>query len=260
MSSAAASGPGFDASEIASGGDGMYGADFSEIYDAIYASRGKDYEIETRELLKLLRERLPGANSLLDVACGTGNHLRFLRHHLRHAAGVDLSADMLAVAERNLPDVAVHQGDMRSFDLGTTYDAVICMFSSVGYVRTVTDLRRTLSRMATHLVPGGVLIVEPWYFPEQFIPGYVAADLVRSQSSAACRMSHSVRDGRNVDITVHYLVADSESGVGHATERHPMTLFSRAEYEDAFTAADCVAQFHTPELFPCGLFVGTRRH
>ena len=41
-------------------------------YDAIYSS--KDYKAESDAVLSLLKEKYPDARSLLDVACGTGEH------------------------------------------------------------------------------------------------------------------------------------------------------------------------------------------
>jgi ubiquinone/menaquinone biosynthesis C-methylase UbiE len=49
----------------------------AHLYDLIYSF--KDYGEEAQDLVSLIRERNPKAGSLLDVACGTGEHLRLLR-------------------------------------------------------------------------------------------------------------------------------------------------------------------------------------
>ena len=69
---------------------------------------------------------------------------------------------MLEIARRRHPDVTFHQADMAHLQLGTTFDAVICMFSSIGYVKTVEGLNQTLRAFARHTVPGGVVIVDGW--------------------------------------------------------------------------------------------------
>ena len=94
----------------------------AHLYDLIYGF--KDYEQEAGDLLTVVRERSPEASSLLDVACGTGEHLRLVRPAFAHLEGVDVEPDMLAVARAKLPDVVFTEGDMRSFDLGRTFDAV----------------------------------------------------------------------------------------------------------------------------------------
>src|SRR5215831_7656571 len=101
----------------------------AHVYDLLYSF--KDYEAEARDLVTLIRDRNPEAGSLLDVACGTGRHLELLQASFPDVAGVDLDAGLLDVARGRLPDVVLTQADMRTFDLGRTFDAVTCLFSSV---------------------------------------------------------------------------------------------------------------------------------
>ena len=135
-------------------------------YDAVHASRGKDYAAEAATVDAAIRAHgRSSGQRLLDVACGTGLHLRHLRDHYA-VEGIDVDEGMLAIARERLgPDVPLHHGDMRAFDLGRTFDAVTCLFSAIGHVRTVAGLRRAIARMAAHLAPGGVLVVEPWIHP-----------------------------------------------------------------------------------------------
>jgi hypothetical protein len=51
----------------------------AHIYDLIYEASGKDYAAEARKVDTQIRDRNPTARSLLDIACGTGGHLRHLR-------------------------------------------------------------------------------------------------------------------------------------------------------------------------------------
>ncbi|WP_197361018.1 class I SAM-dependent methyltransferase, partial [Streptomyces clavuligerus] len=149
------------------------------LYDLVYSARGQDFAAEAALVSGLVRDRCPRAESLLDMGCGTGEHLLALRHGFRHVEGVDLSAPMAEVARRKLPGVAVHVADMREVDLGRSYDAVISLSTAVAYLPSPRDLVAALRRMERHLAPGGVLVVEPWYFPETFLDGHVAADVVR---------------------------------------------------------------------------------
>ncbi|MGH4011337.1 MAG: class I SAM-dependent DNA methyltransferase [Pseudonocardiaceae bacterium] len=236
----------------------MYGADFAEIYDIIHQSRGKDYSGEVEELARLIRARKPNAASVLDVACGTGGHLRFLRELFDRAEGLELSEDMLAIAQTKMPGIRLHQGDMRDFDLAGTFDAITCMFSSIGYLRSTAELDRTLGRLTQHLNPGGVVAIEPWVFPDTFISGYVAADLARVNGRTIARISHSVREGDATKMEVRYIDADG-SGIRQLVETHQLTLFTRDEYEAAFTQAGCTAEYIVEDRFPRGLFVGVHR-
>src|SRR5215210_219183 len=135
----------------------------AELYDAIYSF--KDYRAEVEKLHALIQERVPEAATLLDVACGTGKHLELLAANYE-VEGLDLDASLLRIARERLPDVPLHEADMTDFDLGRRFDAVVCLFSSIGYVKTRKRLESTAATLASHLAPGGVLVVEPWLLPE----------------------------------------------------------------------------------------------
>ena len=100
-----------------------------ELYDLFY--EWKDYRAEADTLRELIEARNPEAASLLDVACGTGTHLVHLRDRFE-VAGLDIDPGLLSVAREKLPDVPLHRGDMRDFDLGRQFDVVACLFSSIG--------------------------------------------------------------------------------------------------------------------------------
>lgn len=235
-----------------------YEAQFADFYDIVYAHRGKDYAAETAEVAGLIRQHRPGAESVLDVACGTGGHLRFLAGEFGHAEGLELSADMLARAAAKVPGVPLHRGDMRSFRLDRRFDAITCMFSSIAYLRSTGELDRTLACLAGHLVPGGVLLIEPWEFPDTFRPGYVACDRAKTGDRTLVRMSHSVRDGDATRMAVHYLDADS-TGIRAYQETHLFRLFTRTEYETALYRAGCTAELIQTRHVPRGLFLGVRK-
>ncbi|MEW2587032.1 class I SAM-dependent DNA methyltransferase [Streptomyces virginiae] len=233
----------------------------ADVYHDFYHGRGKDYRAEAAVVRELVEQRAavpPADGSLLDVACGTGSHLAEHNGFFGHVAGVDLSAEMLAVAARDNPGIPLTEGDMRDFRLGRTFSAVTCMFSSVGYLETAADLDAAVANLAGHLEPGGVLVVEPWWCPESFVPGWVGADVVRSGERTISRVSHTVRAGRTSRMEVHYTVADPRTGIEHFTDTHVMSLFERTEYRDAFLRAGLEPTYVAHELYGPGLFVATR--
>ncbi|HEX2313140.1 MAG TPA: class I SAM-dependent methyltransferase [Thermomonospora sp.] len=235
-----------------------YGRRHAEIYDAVFNGRGKDWAGDAEEVTRLVRARRAGARSLLDVACGTGMHLAHFATLFDEVAGIEIAPAMREIAERRLPGVPVHEGDMRDFDLGRTFDAVVCLSSSIGYLPTTGDLAAAVGRMTAHLTPGGVLLVEPWWFPERFVEGYVGAHLIRDGDRVIARVSHSTQVGKATHITVKFVVADPK-GIDEFTETEIVTLFARAEYESAFRKAGCTVEYLPGGPFGRGLFVGTRR-
>ncbi|MDH6213182.1 methyltransferase domain-containing protein [Streptomyces pseudovenezuelae] len=234
----------------------MYGADLTEIHDLIHESRGKDYGAEARELTGRVRRLRPDARSLLDVACGTGAHLRHFAGLFDRVEGLELSEPMVRAARRALPDVPVHVGDMRTFGLDARFDVVTCMFGSIGYATDEAELHATLAAFARHLNPGGVAAVDPWWFPETYLDGHVSADVTTAAGRTVARVSHSAREGPACRMDVHYVVADAHAGARHFTESHRISLFGRATYETAFRAAGLGVEYIPGLHSRRGLFLG----
>ncbi|MER6165456.1 class I SAM-dependent methyltransferase [Streptomyces violaceorubidus] len=235
----------------------MYGRELADVYEEIYRSRGKDWGQEAADVARVITERNPGADSLLDVACGTGAHLGVFGQKFGVAEGLEIAEPMRRIAEQRLPGTTVHAGDMRDFRLGRTYAAVSCMFCAIGYLETVADMRSAIRSMAHHLEPGGVLVVEPWWFPENFIEGYVAGDLARAEHRTIARISHTTRKGRATRMEVRFTVGDA-TGIQQFTEIDVLTLFTKEEYLSAFADAGCSVEFLEGGPTGRGLFVGVR--
>ena len=228
--------------------EGGYGA---RVYDAVY--RWKDYDAEVERLRRILEGR--EGRTLLDMACGTGNHLVRLREGFL-VEGLERDPEMAALARGK--ELTIHEGDMESFDLGRRFDVVTCLFSSVAYMETPARLARALGRMAAHLEPDGILVVEPFFGPEVWRDGYVNADFVDDEELKIARMSVSRTDGPVAVMEMHHMVATPE-GVESFTTHHRLGLFTDWEYQDAFAAAGLAVE-HDPEgLMGRGLYIASRR-
>jgi SAM-dependent methyltransferase len=225
-------------------------------YDAVYS--WKDYPREAEILRAEIDRRRPAARTLLDVACGTGRHLELLRDRFE-VEGVDLDPEMVRLAgERLGADVPLHVGDMVDFDLGRSFDVVTCLFSSIAYTVNEDRLRSAVANMARHASPGGLVMVEPWFYPDAWGAGHVSANFVDEEDLKVARMSVSPPLADPLTMTFHYQVATPE-GVESFTEDHEVGMFRQEQYVDAFRAAGLEVD-HDPEgLEGRGLFVGRRR-
>jgi SAM-dependent methyltransferase len=212
--------------------------DLASAYELIYVvAGGKNYQREAYDIADLIRQRHPTANSLLDVACGTGLHLSHLRHSFAHVEGLELADPMRRAATARLDGIEVHAGDMRDFRLARTFSAVTCLFSAIGYARSVDELHQTLDCLAAHLEPGGVLVLEPWFTPSQWIAGPVDTGMADDGRRHLTRMCVSHRTGTTSTLTMHYLLGETGTGIRHWTEEHSLTLFTNAQYLRAIQQA-----------------------
>lgn len=223
----------------------------ARIYDCMY--HFKDYTEASGGIRALLAELHPGARSMLDVACSTGRHLEHLRSHYE-VEGLDINPELLEVARDRCPDVPFHVGDMMAFDLGRKFDVVSCLFSSIAYARTRENLGKAIARLAAHLNPGGVLLVEPWLTPDQ----YWVDNIVLNTASCDGMKIAWMYVGKVVDGVVtneiNYLVGTAE-GVTQFSETHHMGLFDLADYEAAIRAAGLeLLEYDEKGFFGNGLF------
>jgi len=202
-----------------------------------------DYPAHAATIEAIVRERNPGAGSLLDVACGTGRHLEIWRDRFE-VEGVDVDPNMLAVARERLPGVPIHQGDFTDFDLGRSFDAVTCLFSSIGYAHTPERLDAAIATMGRHLEPGGVLVVEPWLIPSTVSAPWVRVLVTEDEEWVMVRTSRMRFDAETgiSDMEFTYLVTTME-GSETFQERHVMGSFESARYLEAAERAGLAAEF-----------------
>jgi hypothetical protein len=161
------------------------------------------------------------------------------------------------VARQKLPDVPFLQADLVDFDLNRRFDAVLCLGSSIGYVETLVSLRQAVATLARHTLPGGLVIVEPWFGPEVWEQGRLTADLVDQPLLKIARVLVSGLDGRVSTLDVHYLLARPEE-VEQFTEHHRLGLFTHEEYVTAFRLAELRVTHDPHGLLGRGLYIGVR--
>lgn len=227
-------------------GDRSYGPAHAEVYDAVFRSRGKDFDQEATQVLAVARERIGDPQSLLDVACGTGAHLKTYGAHVPEVAGIDLSPHMLAVAKRHLPGIRLQQEDMCSFNLNRRYDVVVSLGNSIACTASPAQLDLAIERMAAHTAEAGLTVVEPWFFPENFIDGHVGGHVLVEADRAISRVTRSTRVGGFTRHQVQFTVSTSRSGIHSFAEELVVQLLNRERWELAFQRAGLAVEFLPP--------------
>ena len=229
----------------------------AELYDLIYTNM-KNYREEATKVADLVRSHLPDASHLLDVACGTGEHAKYLSlEHSFQVDGIDIEPAFVEIARRKVPNGSFECADMVEFDLGSQYDAVLCLFSSIGYVTGKARLARAIESMLKHVTPGGLLVVEPWFEPAAMQDGRVMCVTAEGDGTAISRMSHTSVIDRISRLQFEYVIGDS-NGIRRASEVHELCLYTQSEMLEAFEAGGARVEFDGGGIAGRGLYVGRR--
>lgn len=137
-----------------------------ERYAEVYDESGQiGFSLRMLEYLdRLLERHPPPAHSLLDLACGTGTVALAFAQRGWDVYGVDASPHMLERARAKSASlgqsVAWSCQDMRRFLLPHPVGLATCLYDSLNYMLTETDLFQTLSGISRALLPGGLLFAD----------------------------------------------------------------------------------------------------
>ena len=133
------------------------------IYDSFYASiydqlvfNDERYQFEIDEIVTLTK---PNKKSMiLDVGCGTGNHVYGFQHIGHNVIGIDKSKEMIEFAKKNYPKHKFKQGDVletMTFE-EDSLTHVLCLYFTVYYIK---DKRTFFQNVYQWLKPGGYFVI-----------------------------------------------------------------------------------------------------
>ena len=172
--------------------------DLAWLYDRIYP-RIFDY----RGLYDALAGFLE-ANScrrILEVACGTGRLMAILEEKGYEVTGLDLSREMLDIARTRCAGKLLRQ-DMRETRVEGTFDALLCLGRSFGYMLTDDDACRALEGFNRALRDGGILILDSFdaEITRRYQFGILRESVYEFEDMKITRRSKS-SDYNEIDIT-----------------------------------------------------------
>ncbi len=232
--------------------------DLAHYYDDIYA--WKDYAGEATRITELVEQRCTsGGTEMLDVACGTGEHIKYLQDRFT-ITGAALNPSMLDVARQKFPHTSFIEANMVTMNLSHQFDVVVCLFSSIGYVKTYDNLQRTLAAFSAHVKPGGVTIIEPFVEPDKYTVGVPHALTVDTPDLKISRMNVSERDGDLAILDFYFQIATPQ-GVQQFRDKHELGLFVIEHFKQNMAEVGFTDVAFLPDglMKDRGLYVGNRR-
>lgn len=126
-----------------------------QIYDVLQD------EVSYQQWYDLINRFKPNKSHVIwcDMACGTGTMLANV-HDITHKIGVDLSSDMLTIAQQKNPNITFMQQNMSDFNLGCKVDYMTILCDSLNYLHTLEEVKATFELVFQHLNEGGILLFD----------------------------------------------------------------------------------------------------
>jgi SAM-dependent methyltransferase len=187
-----------------------------------------DYAEEAAFFARLLNGSCsPPPRTALELGSGGGNNALYLKRSFEMTL-VDVSPQMLAISRALNPECEHREGDMRTVDLGRTFDAVF-VHDAIMYMTSAADLDAAIRTAYRHCRAGGVAL---------FVPDCVQETFVEETRHGG----HDGADGRSL----RYLEWTFDPDPTDTTYRTDFAIVLRDRSGDARVVHDC----HVEGLFP----------
>ena len=231
--------------------------ELAKYYDLIYS--WKDYKGEVNRIKDLIKKyNNSDGKELLDVGCGTGKHLEYLKPNFS-CTGSDLNAEMLEIARENVKGVIFTQADMITMDFKKKFDIILCLFSPIGHVKTYANLDRTILNFSNHLKKEGVVIIEPWLIKSTYDVGRPGMTTYDAEDIKIARLNNTKIENDLSILEMHYLIAERNKDVEYFVEKHELGLFEIDKFLEYMTKAGLKAKFLKDGLMKDrGLYIGIK--
>lgn len=203
---------------------------FAYYYDELMDDVPYDQWIQFLE--EKMKEHNVTGKDVLDLACGTGVLSVKMAQKGFRVTGVDLSDQMLAVAQEKSEEshlnIQFYQQHMRDLSGFQPFDAICIFLDSLNYLEQEEDVQAVLQRVYHHLKPGGILLFDvhtPYKMEKVFL--------------------HQTFVDMREDITV---IWQCFSGEHPFSIEHELTFFEQLSDQDAYRRFDEIHFQRTYEL------------
>jgi SAM-dependent methyltransferase len=189
----------------------MYSGKLVKYYDDLYHI--KDYHIES-----IFIENNSKLNKVLDVGCGTGTHLKNLFKDGRIFYGIDISKEMIELANnkfRNYSSCYFKNCSIDKFTETNNFDTIISMFNIVNHILDRKDLELYFKSISGLLSIDGVFIFD--CFDAALVddePRYTEKEVI----SSAVGGRYLIDGTTSFDYDTGYMTIDNHVSVLHLDE------------------------------------------
>ncbi|SET65408.1 Methyltransferase domain-containing protein [Salinibacillus kushneri] len=204
---------------------------FAQVYDQLMSEA--PYDLWVHFTLEMIKQHRPDAKSILDIGCGTGEISLRLNTIGFDVTGVDLSEDMLAMAQNKNTNVTWVKQDIRSLETPVPYDVAISFCDVINYIVEEEDIIASFNKVYWQLNDDGLFMFD--VHSENYVH-----EVLADQTFA------EVRD----DVSYIWFC---DQGDFPSSVEHDLTFFIKNEHND-YARYD---EYHVQRTFPIEFYKRT---
>jgi len=226
-----------------------FGKEYSQIYQ--FLNLNKDYKTEVDFLINLYKKyrsnNLP--TSLLDLGCGSGNHIKHFPAKIKKIVGVDKSDSMITAARKvfNEKNSEFIVSDITNFKYEFKFELITMLFHVFSYLTDYRTISESFQNMNENLAKNGLIIFDFWHRPAwDFDPPISRTKTGIADGISFERTSTPTVDYLNglVDIDIE-LNFSSNGKRDRVLEKHHLRAFTLFEIQ-------CLAESHGFRILETG--------
>ena len=204
--------------------------DLSSYYDLMCADI--DYPAQSHCIHRLQQIFGNSGNTHLDLACGTGPHVRHFIDFGYHSQGLDINQPMLNIATIRCPEAHFSLQNMSEFKVTEPLDLITCFLYSIHYNDGLEKLQECIENVYHALKDDGIFcfnVVDKHKINNDLFAKHTTqhADDSFTFSSGWHYAGHGSKQSLKVSIEK---TSAEETLIWH--DEHPMVAFSFAELLD----------------------------
>jgi SAM-dependent methyltransferase len=212
---------------------------YADYYDLLY--HDKNYILESNYIHDILKKQNINNNAtILELGCGTGNHAIELQKYGYKIHGIDLSVDMIGIANSKSDiidnkNIFLEVRDIRNISLNKKFKVILALFHVVSYINNNEELISLFKNLSNILDDDGVFIFDCWYGPG------VLADMpkvrvknVKNKKIEMFRIAEPQFQENNNVVDVNYTIFVNNLACNEIScfkEKHSMRYFFLPELE-----------------------------
>lgn len=204
---------------------------FADVYDLL--TENAEYSLRADRFCSLLSANGVNGGLLLDLACGTGNMSFEMADRGFEVIGVDLSEDMLSVAQQKQfekgSDILFLHQDMRNLDLYGTVGSCICSLDSLNHLTEKEDLKKAFMSVSAFLDDGGIFVFDmnTPYKHREILSGN---SFIYESDGIFCAWQNSEADENDVvDILLDFFIQKDDGSYSRFSEDFSERAYAREE-------------------------------